>query len=350
MWALQRIAAVVLVLIAATLFAYVIAPLVQLAERPIRFAGRAHRLPRAAAIALVYVLLAVSVGVGALLVLPSATQQAGEAVARIPTYAQSFITWERSWTRYYERLRMPLELRQWLNESAASTSQAALESAWQSTQAVAGTVSVLPWLVMIPVLAFFLLKDGSSIRRTIVIALPFRFRLRSHRLFEDLNATLAAYVRAQLLACILVGAVCGIGFAVIGLPYAVLLGVLAGALEFIPLVGPFLLALMAATVGALHGPATALWAIGFLAMLRLAEDYVIYPRLIRRGLELHPLAVIVGVMAGAELAGVAGMFLAVPAVATATVLVRHWLVWRSDDRASEADPSQSIVEPTTPTG
>ena len=137
-----------------------------------------------------------------------------------------------------------------------------------------------------------------------------------------------------------------IGFAVIGLPYAVLLGVLAGALEFIPLVGPFLVALMAATVGAVHAPATALWAIGFLATLRLAEDYVIYPRLIRRGLELHPLAVIVGVLAGAELDGIAGMFLAVPAVATATVLVRHWLVWRSDDRASESDPSGPIVEPT----
>ena len=202
---------------------------------------------------------------------------------------------------------------------------------------------------MIPVLAFFLLKDASSIRRTIVIALPFRFRLRSHRLFEDLNATLAAYVRAQLLACMLVGALCGIGFAVIGLPYAVLLGVLAGALEFIPLVGPFLLALMASTVGALHAPSTALWAIGFLATLRLAEDYVIYPRLIRRGLELHPLAVILGVLAGAELAGVAGMFLAVPAVATATVLVRHWLVWRSDDRASESDPSRPIVEPAAAT-
>jgi predicted PurR-regulated permease PerM len=99
LWALHRIAAVVLVLIAAALFAYVIAPLVELAEQPIRLAGRARRLPRAAAIALVYALLAVGVGVVAVLVLPSATQQAGEAVARIPTYAQSLITWERSWTR-----------------------------------------------------------------------------------------------------------------------------------------------------------------------------------------------------------------------------------------------------------
>lgn len=331
LWALHRIAAVVLILIAAALFAYVIAPLVQLAGHPIRVMGRAYRLPRAAAIGLVYVLMAVGVGVAAMLLLPTVTRQADEAIARVPLYVESALAWEQGWSRYYERLQIPLQLRQWIDESAAAASQASLASVRESIQLIAGRVSTLPWLFMVPVLAFFLLKDAGSIRRIIVIALPFRFRLRSHRLFEDLNTMLAAYVRAQLLACALVGLLCGIGFAVIGLPYAVLLGVLAGALEFIPLVGPFVLAAIASIVGAFHAPATALWTIGFLMALRVAEDYVIYPRLIRRGLELHPLAVIVGVMAGAELDGVAGMFLAVPAVATATVVCRHWLLWRSSD-------------------
>jgi predicted PurR-regulated permease PerM len=189
------------------------------------------------------------------------------------------------------------------------------------------------------VLAFFLLKDAGSIRRIIVIGLP--FRLRSHRLFEDLNGMLAAYVRAPLLACALVGTLCGIGFALIGVPYAVLLGVLAGALEFIPMVGPFLLAIVACAAAALHAPTTALWTLGFLATLRVIEDYVIYPRLIGRGLELHPLAVIIGVMAGAELDGVAGMFLAVPVVATMTVVWRHWILWRTADAAAAVEEEDS---------
>ena len=153
--------------------------------------------------------------------------------------------------------------------------------------------------------------------------------MRGHRLFEELNATLAAYIRAQLLACVLVGSLCGLGFAVIGIPYSVLLGVLAGVLEFIPLVGPLLLAIVAAIVGALHAPVLALRAVAFLGVLRLVEDYVIYPRLIRRGIALHPLGVILAVLAGAELDGVVGIFLAVPAVAIATVVGRHWLGWRS---------------------
>ena len=349
LWALHRIAAVVLLLIAAALFAYVIAPLVDLAQHPLRLGGSARRLPRAAAIGLVYVLMAGSAGGGTLLLLPSAARQASEAIAGIPVQMRAVLAWEHGWSRYYERLKIPSELREQIDASAAAASETMLVSARASVQTFAGRVSALPWLVMIPVLAFFLLKDAGSIRRSIVIGLPFRLRLRSHRLFEDLNAMLAAYVRAQLLACALVGTLCGLGFALIGVPYAVLLGVLAGALEFIPMVGPFLLAIVASFAGALHSPGTAFWTIGFLATLRVLEDYVIYPRLIRRGLELHPLAVIVGVMAGAELDGVAGMFLAVPVVATVTVVWRHWILWRTADAAAEVEPD-CLIRNTSPAG
>jgi predicted PurR-regulated permease PerM len=159
----------------------------------------------------------------------------------------------------------------------------------------------LPWLVLIPVLAFFLLKDATSIRRTIVSALPQKIRLPTDRLLDELNATLAAFVRAQLLACLLVGSLCG--FAVLRIPYPLVLGVLAAALEFIPPVGPLLLAIFASIIAAVHSPIEVLWVIGLLGTLRVVEDYVIYPRLIGRGIQLHPLAVIVAVLVGAELGG-----------------------------------------------
>ena len=335
-WVLHRLAAVVLVLIVAALFAYVIAPLVQWAERPVRLAGRPRRLPRVAAIGLVYVLLAGSVSAIAALLLPSATAQVDDMITRAPTYAQSFLSWEQSWTKYYERARIPLELRQGIDHSVRAATEAAAESARGSLLAFVGAlVSDLPWLVLVPIVAFFLLKDAAAFRRMIVTALPHRIQLRSHRLFEALNATLAAYIRAQLLACVLVGSLCGLGFALLGIPYPVLLGVLAGVLEFIPLVGPLLLAIVASIVGTLHSPMLVFWVVGFLAVLRLVEDYAIYPRLIRRGIQLHPFAVIVAVLTGAELAGVAGMFLAVPVVAVGSVAFRHWLEWRGAEAVSE---------------
>jgi len=331
LWALHRLSSIVLVLILAASFAYVIAPLVELAQRPIRLAGRRRRLSRGAAIAVVYVLIAGSVSGAVALLLPSATEQVNEVIVQAPAYAQSILTWEHGWSRYYGRLRIPLELRQSIDQSVLAASQGAAESLRGSVLALVGALSYVPWLLLIPILAFFLLKDAASLRRTIVTALPHHGQLRGHRLFEELNATLAAYIRAQLLACVLVGTLSGVGFALLGIPYPVLLGVLAGVLEFIPLVGPLVLATVVAVVGALHAPMLALWAVGFLGVLRLVEDYVIYPRLMRRGIRLHPLAVILAVLAGAELNGVAGMFLSVPTVALATVVYRHWLEWRSGD-------------------
>jgi predicted PurR-regulated permease PerM len=335
LWALYQLAAVVFVMILAALFAYVVEPLVRLAECETRITGRARRLSRGAAVAVVYVLLAGSVSLGTWLLLPRVTEQVADMMSRAPMYSQSLLTWEHGWSKYYERLRMPPELRHAIDQAVLETGNAAFASARNLALTGVNAVSDLPWLVLIPILAFFFLKDAKTIRRTIVIALPHHVQLRGHRLFEEMNATLAAYVRAQLLACVVVGVLCGIGFAVLGIPYAVLLGVLAAILEFIPLVGPFLLATLAAVVGALHAPVLALWAFAFLGILRVVEDYVIYPRLIRRGISLHPLAVIVAVVAGAGLAGVAGMFLAVPVVAVASVAFRHWLEWRASGAISE---------------
>ena len=86
-----------------------------------------------------------------------------------------------------------------------------------------------------------------------------------------------------------------VGFALLGSPYAILLGLLAGVLEFIPLVGPLVVAAVAVMLAALHDPMLALWTAVFLTVLRVVEDYVIYPRLIGRSMALHPLAVIVAV-------------------------------------------------------
>ena len=337
LWALYRLASVVFVLILATLVAYLMAPLVERAEGAFQIAGQRRRLPRWGAITLVYVLIGGAVTGGAVLLLPSASQQVGDIVARAPAYAQSIVTWEHGWTRYCDRLRMPVELRHAIDQSALAAAEGAKAAARRSSLAVVDAFSNLLWLVLIPVIAFFLLKDAAGLRLTILTALPHRHQLRSHRLLEDVSSTVAAYIRAQVLACVLVGGLCGLGFAVLGVPYPVVLGALAGVLEFIPLVGPLLLAVVASIVAALHAPMLVFGVVGFLLVLRVVQDYAIYPRLIRHGLHLHPLAVIVAVLAGAELGGVAGIFLAVPTVAIASVVFRHWLEWRTAQPIASAE-------------
>ena len=336
LWMLYRLERVLLVLVLATFFAYVIAPLVRLAERPIRVAGRSRRLSRGPAILLVYVLMAGAASAAGAILIPRVTQQIDEAVAQAPAYTTSFRAWQRGWSRYYERLRIPAEVRQGIDGAVLGGGDATIGYARGSLMTAVGVVAYVPWLVLIPVLAFFLLRDADDFRRTLITALPRSGRLPARRLFGDLNATLAAYVRAQLLACVLVGTVCGVGFALLDVPYAVLLGILAGILEFIPLVGPLVVAVVAAVVAAFHSPFLALWTAGFLAVLRVVEDYAIYPRLIGRNIHLHPLVVVIAVLAGVELGGVAGIFIAIPVVAVLSVAVRHWLDWRSAEPVPDA--------------
>jgi len=129
----------------------------------------------------------------------------------------------------------------------------------------------------------------------------------------------------------------------LGNRYAILLGVIAGLLEVVPMIGPLVLAVMAVAVAALRDPMLALWTAVFLTALRIVQDYVVYPRLIGRDIHLHPLVVILAVLAGAELGGIAGGFIAVPLVALASVAARHWLAWRGKDAAAPVEGLTATV-------
>jgi predicted PurR-regulated permease PerM len=190
---------------------------------------------------------------------------------------------------------------------------------------IGGWLAYLPWLLLVPILAFFLLKDALFLRDLGLRILPGkRSRLRGIEFLDELNETLAAYVRAQVTACLLIGVVCTIGFLVIGVPYAVVLGIAAGVLEFIPLAGPLTVGLVAASFAAFHSLGQVLAVLIFLVVLRAAQDYVVYPKIVGRGVHLHPLAIILAILCGAELGGLVGIFLAIPAVVVVTVTYRHY--------------------------
>ncbi|HEV7842698.1 MAG TPA: AI-2E family transporter, partial [Pyrinomonadaceae bacterium] len=250
-----------------------------------------------------------------------------------PGYFTSARTRAQSMNDFYERYRLPLSARDAINRNVTHI----IETVGAYTTEGLGNLllsllTYIPWLVLIPILAFFLLKDADSFRRSALQMLPSgRWRWRGDEFFQDVNSTLAAYIRAQLTACLLIGLICTIGFYLIGLPYWLPLGIIAGLLEFIPLVGPLTIAIVAALIASFYSFNQSMVVLVFLGVLRIVQDYVIYPRIIGQGIHLHPLAVILSILAGAELAGIAGIFLAIPVVAIGTVSYRHWLEHRGSE-------------------
>jgi predicted PurR-regulated permease PerM len=180
-----------------------------------------------------------------------------------------------------------------------------------------------------------------------------RWRWRGDEFFQDVNSALAAYIRAQLTACLLIGTICTLGFIALGVPFPLVLGFVAGLLEFIPLVGPVVVAVMATLITSFSPDTSsysALWVLLFLGVLRIVHDYTIYPRLVGQGVHLHPLAVILAILAGHELAGIAGIFLSIPLIAIATVSYRHWLEHRGSEGlvAEILQPVEEAVMPEAP--
>jgi predicted PurR-regulated permease PerM len=247
------------------------------------------------------------------------------------------------WVEYFRTHQMPGPLLDAINGAIPRVIENVSLTVSAVLAIIAGWVIYLPWLVLIPILSFFFLKDAETFRRSALQMLPRgRWRWRGDEFFQDINSTLAAYIRAQLTACLFIGIVCALGFTILGLPSPLVLGVIAGICEFVPLVGPLLVAIVAALLAMLHGGSfSAFMVLAFLAVLRIVQDYVVYPRLIGQGIHLHPLAVIIAILSGAELAGVAGIFLAIPIVAILTVSYRHWLEHRGSEGLAD------LLEPTT---
>jgi predicted PurR-regulated permease PerM len=115
--------------------------------------------------------------------------------------------------------------------------------------------------------------------------------------------------------------------AMMRMPYALVLGTVGGLLEFIPVVGPLVAAVIIVGVALLMGYKHWLVLIVFLGIWRLIQDYVSSPRIMGHSMELHPLAAIFGVMAGAEVAGILGVFLSIPVMASLRIVFRRWRLY-----------------------
>jgi predicted PurR-regulated permease PerM len=343
LWVIVKLTGVILLLILSIFFAYFVAPLVEFLSRPIRFGGRKLSMPRALAIALSYLIIVAIIVVGIYVLVPRLGSQFPEFAQQARGYWTSLGGTMQGWVEYFRSHRMPGPLLDAINGAIPKVIERVSQTVSAILTSMVGWLGYIPWLVLIPVLSFFLLKDVDTFRRSALQMLPRgRWRWRGDEFFQDVNSTLAAYIRAQLTACLFIGVVCAIGFTVLRLPSPLVLGVIAGICEFIPLVGPLTVAVVAAVAAVLHGGIfLAFMVLVFLAVLRIVQDYVIYPRLIGQGIHLHPLAVIIAILSGAELAGIAGIFLAIPVVAILTVSYRHWLEHRGSEGLAD------LLEPTT---
>jgi len=321
---LRAIEGIGVLLLLSVFFAYLLAPAAAGVRRRVRTRDRNRPISRAAALGLLYGVLLVPAAL--------AWRFSGDAIAHwvhvtAPDAVDRLFSGanSRAVDRAIMRSPLPASTRLVLRERVELAIRYVEREARSTLHDLIDAAPLAPWLAVAPILAFVLLTVAPGFQRSALRILPHgHLQWRAEEYVRDVNSALAGYVRAQTAAGVIVGAISVAGFALLKVPSAVSLGVAGGVLELIPALGPMTAFLVAIT----QAGDRLLAVIMFLAALRLVQDYVIYPRLVRRGMNLSTISVILTIWAGAVLGGAAGVVLAIPVAGFLTVSFRHWREYR----------------------
>jgi len=303
----------------AIFFAYLMSPLVNHLERVLRGRGRA--------IAAIYICLLALVVVFFVIVGPKVTREGSRLGQSLPSLLSRLSSGQIA-TQLGEEHGWSRATTQMAQSFLASHSDEITEFAQRAGLRIADVAKDAWLLFVVPLLSIFFLKDGRSFSEFLLTTIQSRpQREFLENVLNDLNHMLAHFIRAQLTLAGLSLVVYSIFLWIMGVPYFLVLGTLGGLLEFVPVVGPMAAGLIIVGVALLTSYQH--WAVVliFLVAWRLIQDYVSSPRIMGESMELHPLAAIFGVMAGGEVAGILGIYLSIPVMASLRIVFRRWRLY-----------------------
>jgi predicted PurR-regulated permease PerM len=187
---------------------------------------------------------------------------------------------------------------------------------------IGGTVNFVIDLVVTFVVAFWLLKDGDQLREGVLSLLPGRARVQAEFGFDAVGVVIGGYVRAQLFLALVIGTMAGVGCAIIGVPYPLVVAAAAGIFELIPIIGPFVGGAVALLLALTVSVNLALATVVLFIVIHVIEGYVLGPRIQAKFVQLHPLVALLAVFAGIDVGGFVGALFAVPLCSLAAVFIR----------------------------
>jgi predicted PurR-regulated permease PerM len=314
------LAPVLMPFVVAALFAYLGDPLVDRLER---------RMNRSLAVTLVFLIMIVVFVLILIVLVPFVERQIGNFLAQLPTWIEWFQTRAAPW----------IEAHFGVSTDVLDTQRliGVLQANWREAGGIVTTViarvsksglTVVGWalnIVMIPVVAFYLLRDWDILVDRIHALVPRSIEPVVVRLARESDDVLGAFLRGQLSVMVALGILYGVGLWLVGISVGPLIGMIAGLISFVPYLGAItgvIMAVIAALVQYQDWAHVALVLIVF-AIGQTLEGYVLVPRLVGEKIGLHPVAVIFAVLAGGELFGFLGVLLALPVASVVMVLLRY---------------------------
>ena len=328
---LYFLGSVLLTLGISAVIAYVLLPVAKLMERGMPWRHSRPGLARGISVGIIF-LVGMGIFVGLIIaVVPPTVEQGQRFIEEFPAFLNNARITIEGWVAQYAEL-VPADLRDQAEEALAGAGGIIGSAAWnvakQTLGIITGSFAFILGLATAPVLIFYLMKDSGPIRESLNAPFPTAVRPYLRDILDIADRTLGGYIRGQLTLGVIVGVIVAVGLLIIGVPFAVLLGIVAGLTELVPIIGPWIGGAVGVLVTLATEPDKVLWVILLYLIVQLLENTLLVPRIQADTLNMHPIAVILVITIGSQYFGLWGVILGPPLVALAKdviiYLVKQW--------------------------
>lgn len=301
----------------ASVITYLLAPLVEAMEKK-----GSHRV---SAILILYGILAAVVILLVTQIVPVFVTELNAFAEKLPTYTQEVQSVVHWFHQNYTRAELPASIRQVIDETIDRAEQALLAYIRTAAGMAMSLFTHALSLIIAPILAFYMLRDLKLIKETLAGFLPPSVRTEFFSALHQVDKVLGGFIRGHLLVALIVGVLSFLGLTILGIDFALIIGMVAGLFDIIPYFGPIIGATPAILIALLESPIRAFYVIALFAVIHQLESTIISPKILGERVGLHPLGVILALLVGGDIAGIVGLLLAVPLTASVKVLVMFFL-------------------------
>ncbi|WP_073030393.1 AI-2E family transporter [Desulfosporosinus lacus] len=299
----------------AFVLAYLLNPLVVVLER--------YKISRNRAIAIVFFLIIAFCATAIFLIIPIIYNELSKLLVILPQTIQSITDMIEEFRNQFKATGLPNRVAIVLDEHLIQGETMIADRLNQFLDNLPKALSSVTLYMLSPVIAIYILADWKGLGEGFFRIIPQRWRMEWRRLWQDINHVVRQFVRGDLFVAVIVGIMIGIGVKLVGMDYALLIGLICGIFDLIPYFGPAIGAVPAILLALTHSPVMALKVTLVIFFVQQLEGNIISPKLMGESVGLHPLWVVFALLACGEIAGFWGMFLAVPLAAVIRVLFKH---------------------------
>ncbi|TGE34178.1 AI-2E family transporter [Desulfosporosinus sp. Sb-LF] len=299
----------------AFVLAYLLDPLVEVLER--------HGISRNRSIAIIFILIIAILATTVFLVLPIIYNELSKLAVILPNTIQSVTERIEGFREQFKATGLPSRVALVVDQHLGQGEVIVAEQLNLFLESLPKALSSVSLYILSPVIAIYFLADWKGLGNGFFRIIPQRWRMEWRRLWQDVNHVIRQFVRGDLVVAVIVGALIGIGVKLVGMEYALLIGLICGVFDLIPYFGPVIGAVPAVLLALTKSPVMALKVALIILIVQQLEGNIISPKLMGESVGLHPLWVVFALLACGEIAGFWGMFLAVPLAAVIRVVFNH---------------------------